>query len=142
MINVKIYLRTYPKNSQNGILWVSFYIARKKVNFSTKLEVEAKNWNEKKSAITSGDKNAKDKNLVLEHILSRINDVFVKYRLRDKKITRNLFFRAYHRPKDFCTFYDYVTAAMKKTSVRIKLSTMHTHERHQQDAGLCAQPHI
>lgn len=127
MINVKIYLRKYQKDSQSGILWVSFYIAREKVNFSTKVEVDAKNWNEKKNAITSGDKNAKDKNLVIEHILSRINDVFVKYRLRDKEITRNLFLRAYHRPTDYNTFYDYVTAAMKKTSVRMELSTMHTH---------------
>ena len=127
MINVKIYLRKYQKDSQSGILWVSFYIAREKVNFSTRVEVDEKNWNEKKNAITSGDKNAKDKNLVLEHILSRINDVFVKYRLRDKEITRNLFLRAYHRPTDFNTFYDFVTAAMKKTSVRIELSTLLTH---------------
>ena len=127
MINVKIYLRKYQKDSQSGILWVSFYIAREKVNFSTRVEVDEKNWNEKKNAITSGDKNAKDKNLVLEHILSRINDVFVKYRLRDKEITRNLFLRAYHRPTDFNTFYDFVTAAMKKTSVRIELNTLLTH---------------
>ncbi len=127
MINVKIYLRKYQKDSQSGILWVSFYIAREKVNFSTKVEVDAKNWNEKKNAITSGDKKAKDKNLVLEHILARVNDVFVKYRLRDKEITRNLFMRAYRRPTDFNTFYDFVTAAMKKTSVRIELSTLLTH---------------
>lgn len=35
--------------------------------------------------------------------------------------------RAYHRPTDFNTFYDFVTAAMKKTSVRIELSTLLTH---------------
>ena len=64
---------------------------------------------------------------MLEHILARVNDVFVKYRLRDKEITRNLFMRAYRRPTDFNTFYDFVTAAMKKTSVRIELSTLLTH---------------
>lgn len=127
MANVKLYLRKNNEEEKSGYIWLSFYIKNERVHFSTKVKVDEKNWNENKEAVTSGDKKAKDKNLVLEHILARVNDVFVKYRLRDKEITRNLFMRAYHRPTDFNTFYDFVTAAMKKTSVRIELSTLLTH---------------
>ena len=127
MANVKLYLRKSNEEEKTGFIWLSFYIKNERVHFSTKVKVDEKNWNENKEAVTSGDKKAKDKNLVLEHILARVNDVFVKYRLRDKEITRNLFMRAYHRPTDFNTFYDFVTAAMKKTSVRIELSTLLTH---------------
>lgn len=127
MANVKLYLRKNNEEEKSGYIWLSFYIKNERVHFSTKVKVDEKNWNENKAAVTSGDKKAKDKNLVLEHILSRIKDVFVKYRLRDKEITRNLFLRAYHRPTDFNTFYDFVTAAMKKTSVRIELNTLLTH---------------
>lgn len=127
MANVKLYLRKNNEEEKSGYIWLSFYIKNERVHFSTKVKVDEKNWNENKAAVTSGDKKAKDKNLVLEHILARVNDVFVKYRLRDKEITRNLFMRAYHRPSDFNTFYDFVTAAMKKTSVRIELSTLLTH---------------
>ena len=127
MANVKLYLRKNNEEEKSGYIWLSFYIKNERVHFSTKVKVDEKNWNENKAAVTSGDKKAKDKNLVLEHILARVNDVFVKYRLRDKEITRNLFMRAYHRPTDFNTFYDFVTAAMKKTSVRIELSTLLTH---------------
>lgn len=127
MANVKLYLRKNNEEEKSGYIWLSFYIKNERVHFSTKVKVDEKNWNENKEAVTSGDKKAKDKNLVLEHILARVNDVFVKYRLRDKEITRNLFMRAYRRPTDFNTFYDFVTAAMKKTSVRIELSTLLTH---------------
>jgi hypothetical protein len=57
MNNVKIYLRKY--NSENdGIVWISFYVNREKVNFSTKVSVDEKNWNEKKSCVSSNDKNS------------------------------------------------------------------------------------
>lgn len=126
MINIKTYLRQYQKNSA-GIVWISFYINRQKVNFSTKVAVETKNWNEKKGIVTAGDKQAADKNLIIESILARINNVFVKYRLRDKKLSRDLFLREYNRPSDFATFFDFVQEYMKKISHRTELTTLNTH---------------
>lgn len=126
MKNIKIYLRKYSDNT-SGIVWVSFYVQRQKVNFSTKVAVESKNWNEKKSLVTSGDKQAADKNLIIESILARINNVFVKYRLRDKKLSRDLFIREYNRPSDYATFFDFVQDYMKKISHRTELTTLNTH---------------
>ena len=34
---------------------VSFYVQRQKVNFSTKVSVEEKNWNDKKKRVSSSD---------------------------------------------------------------------------------------
>lgn len=126
MKSIKIYLRKYSDNT-SGIVWVSFYVQRQKVNFSTKVAVESKNWNEKKSLVTSGDKQAADKNLIIESILARINNVFVKYRLRDKKLSRDLFIREYNRPSDYATFFDFVQDYMKKISHRTELTTLNTH---------------
>lgn len=126
MKNIKIYLRKYSDNT-SGIVWISFYVQRQKVNFSTKVAVESKNWNEKKSLVTSGDKQAADKNLIIESILARINNVFVKYRLRDKKLSRDLFIREYNRPSDYATFFDFVQDHMKKISYRTELTTLNTH---------------
>lgn len=77
--------------------------------------------------VGSGDKNAADKNLIIENIHARINNVIVKYRLKDKKLTREAFLRAYHRPSDYTTFYEYVTAQQKRYSARIRMSTLSTH---------------
>lgn len=109
MIEVKTYLRKHNPNATSGVVWISFYLNRQKVNFSTKVSVEEKHWNDRKKIVTLGDKQAADKNLIIENILARINNVFVKYRLKDRQLTREAFLRAYHRPSDYDTFFEYVT---------------------------------
>lgn len=126
MNNVKTYLRKY--NSVNdGIVWISFFVNRERVNFSTKVHVDEKNWSEKRMRITSGDKDYEDKNLIIESILSRINNVFVKYRLKDKTISRDTFMRAYNKKTDFDTFFDFINEYQKKYSHKIEMSTFQTH---------------
>ena len=105
---------------------VSFYVNREKVNFSTKVSVDIKDWNDKKKCVGAGDKLAKDKNLIIETILARVNNVFVKYRLRDRKLTRDSFLKAYHRPTDYNTFFDFVTDYQKKESLKLEDSTYKT----------------
>ena len=126
MVTIKLYLRKYADDS-TGIVWISFYVNREKVNFSTKISVETKNWNERKMMVGGGDKMASDKNLILENILSRVNNVFVKYRLKDKKMTRDMFLRAYNRPTDYDTFFDFVVTYQRKYAVRMETSTLMTH---------------
>ena len=126
MKNIKIYFRKY-NNDTSGIVWISFYVQRQKINFSTKVTVEVKHWNEKKSIVAAGDKQSADKNLIIETILARINNVFVKYRLRDKNLSRDLFLREYNRPSDYATFFDFVRDYMKKISHRTELTTLNTH---------------
>ena len=126
MVTIKLYLRKYGNDSASGIVWISFYVNREKVNFSTKISVDIKNWNDKKKSIGAGDKEAGDKNLIIENILAKINNVFVKYRLRDKKLTRAAFLKAYHRPDDYTTFFEFVLEHQKKESLKLEDSTYKT----------------
>lgn len=126
MVTIKIYLRKYGDDPSTGVVWISFYVNREKVNFSTKVSVDVKNWNDKKKCVGVGDKLANDKNLIIENILSRINNVFVKYRLRDKKLTRAAFLKAYHRPSDYNTFFEFVIDHQKKESLKLEDSTYKT----------------
>ena len=71
MITIKIYLRKHVKDATSGIVWISFYVNREKVNFSTKVCVEEKNWNVKKQRVTNNDKLADDKNLIIDNIRQR-----------------------------------------------------------------------
>ena len=127
MIAIRIYLRTYT-NANSGIVWITFYLNREKIKISTRVSVDVKNWNEKKQRVTSGDKQAADKNLIIENILSRINNVLVKYRLRDKKITKDSFMRAYHRPDDYDSIFEFIADYQKKIGHRIEMSTFATHQ--------------
>lgn len=126
MVTIKIYLRKYGDDPSSGVVWISFYVNREKVNFSTKVSVEIKDWNDKKKCVGAGDKYARDKNLIIENILARVNNVFVKYRLRDKKLTRDSFLKAYHRPTDYNTFFEFVFEYQKKESLKLEDSTYRT----------------
>ncbi len=127
MVTIKIYFRKHNPELLSGVVWVMFYVNREKINFSTGVKCEEKHWNENKCCVGSGDKEAKDKNLIVEKIAARINDVFVKFRLRNKKITRESFFRAYNRPDDYDTFFDFVKEWQRKFSIKNEYATMSVH---------------
>lgn len=129
MSTINTYLRIHKKGQKSGIIWVNFYVGREKVNFSTRIQCDKSNWSEKKTLVLGGDKEAADKNLIIENIHSRINSVFVKYRLRNRKLTRESFLRSYNRPDDYDTFFEFVEAYRKGGADRmIELSTKKVHD--------------
>lgn len=126
MANVKFQYREYAGNS--GYIWVCFYVNREKVHFSTKVEVKGAAWSDKQQTVTAKDPYHKDKNLIIESIRARINNVLVKYRLKDRKLTRETFLRAYRRPSDFDTFVDFARYHQDKISAREAESTRKTED--------------
>ncbi|HEY5593150.1 MAG TPA: site-specific integrase [Paludibacter sp.] len=127
MITIKQYLRCDNKEKKSGYVWISFYVNREKVNFTTKIACEVKHWNEKTRKINIADPDASDKNLIIAKIVSRINDVIVKYRLRNKVLTRVGFMRSYNRPDDFESFYSFCTDYQKKIIGYTELVTINQH---------------
>lgn len=127
MITIKKYLRCDSKEKKAGFVWISFYVKREKINFSTKIACETKNWNEKTCLVRSTDKDASDKNLIIDKILARINDVIVKYRLKNKELTRTGFMRMYNRPDDFDNFFVFAVDYQKKIGHYTELVTLNQH---------------
>lgn len=106
------------------MIWVSFYLNREKVHFSTRIEIRGEAWSKKIQKVNGKDKEAADKNLILENVRARINNVIVKYRLKDKKINRETFMRAYRRPNDFETFFDFARHYQEIIKGKSKESTV------------------
>ena len=128
MITIKTYFRKSKEQTNEGFVWVSFYVNREKVNFSTRVKCLEKEFDQKHFRIRGNAPNASDKNLIIEKILARINDVLVKYRLRNKKITRTGFLKTYNRPDDYGTFFEFVKDYQKKFSSLNEPETMRVHE--------------
>lgn len=126
MENIKIYLRV-PEGKKEGSVYFSFYINRQKVHFSAKVRCLKKNWDLKNSRIKAGDVDSDDKNKIIQHQYSRIIDVFVRYRLKNKNLTRDAFLRAYNRPDDFATFFEFIENNQKKINYGNELTTYYTH---------------
>ena len=116
MSKINLYLRSEGKDKTDGYIWVKFYVSSQKVNFSTRVKVLAANWNAVTCRIKYSDKEYKDKNLIITNTEARINDVFVKYRLKNRKLTKDGFMKAYHRPDDFDTFHEFCEFYKKEIS--------------------------
>ena len=124
-MNTNFYLRTSTKDSTKGYVWYSFYVNREKIHESTRLPLDVKDWDEKRSRVKKGAEGADDKNLIIESIAARITDVDVRFRLRNRKPTKESFLRAMRRPCDFDSFFSFVDYIRKK-DVRLGESTKKT----------------
>lgn len=129
MANIIVYLRKESQTQSHGIVWVKFYVDRKKVNFSTKVKCDEKNWSLKLLRVNAADKESKDKNLIIENILARINNVFVRFRLKDKKLTKDLFDKYYNRPDDYDTFYEFCEKHKRDISKFTEDGTLANHNK-------------
>jgi site-specific recombinase XerD len=98
------------------------------VHFSSKVRCEKKNWDKRKMIVKGSDTSYIDKNRVIENIRARINDVFVKYRLRNKTLTRDSFLRAYNRPSDYSTFFEFIKANKRNINFGNEVTTNYTHK--------------
>lgn len=127
MINYKLYLRFHTANKDAGVIYVSFYVNREKVHFTTKVECAMKDWDEKERVVKASDPLADDKNLILNDVKARINDVFVKYRLKNKKLSRQGFIRSYNKPTDYTDFYAYYDEKKKLWSKSLELQSVQNH---------------
>lgn len=125
MKQIRIYLRQHAKE-QESIVWISFYLNREKVNFSVKIKCKTNDWNTIKMRVRFSDPMASDKNLIIEQTLARINKVIVRYRLRERLLTRELFQRAYNRPSDFDDFYSFVEDYSQRIKRTLEDSTRST----------------
>ncbi|EXZ44721.1 putative phage integrase domain protein, partial [Bacteroides fragilis str. 2-F-2 len=47
------------------------------------------------------NKEAKDINLIIERLKAKVNDILVKYRLKNLTLNKEAFIREYNNPSDF-----------------------------------------
>ena len=129
MANITVYqAKSYISKNGAAPLYVSLYIERSKISIPTKISVAIENFDPASGKVKSGEKGFKDKNIMIEKIQARINDIQVKYRLQNKKLTKEAFWRMYNRPDDFDTFFAFVRHYWKKHPNEIEFSTYRTHE--------------
>lgn len=103
------------------------YINRTKVRIPTKVKVTKADWDATKGFVRGNSQLAKDRNLIINKVRSRINDVLVKARLRDEKLTKESFLRYYHNPKEFDSFYEFMVYYYNKVNRMKEENTLKTY---------------
>lgn len=129
MTSVRIVRRKNEDRYGDAQLYAEFYLQREKVRIPVGLKVSRAEWDAKSMRVAGRSQMASDKNLIIEGVLSRITDVFVKARLSDEKLTRAEFLKRYNKPQsggmDFTTFLDKYYVEVRP---RLKYNTLKVHK--------------
>ena len=111
----------------NAPLYITFYLSKEKLMLPCKVSVPVTKFDEKSGLLKGNSKEAKDINLIVNNLKARVNDILVKFRLRNQALTKEIFMREYNNPSDYKTFHDFVKEYMKAYSRRIEMGTLKHH---------------
>ena len=108
-------------------LYLSLYLGHEKVVIPCRLSVPAEKFDSKRGVMKGSGKEVKDINLILEKQKAKVNDILVRYRLRNMSLNKEAFIREYNNPSDYKSFHDFVAHYMKSYSRRIEMGTFKHH---------------
>lgn len=108
MSRVIVYLRKGILNKEGkSPIQLHVHLKGKKIPLSTGVYVNPNDWSKDKSVMQGSSKEAKDNNLIIKNCVSRVNDIFVRYKLQNKDITPDLLKIEYSKPSIFIDFYQF-----------------------------------
>lgn len=123
MAIISIKRRTDERRDGFAGLYAVFNINREKVRVPIGLKVRAGDWDARAEKVKGRGKEVNDKNLIIENVRAKINDVLVRVRLSDTSLTKSLFWAMFRQPAsklragNFITFcWDYMNANRKANS--------------------------
>ncbi|MDR1403494.1 MAG: phage integrase SAM-like domain-containing protein, partial [Tannerellaceae bacterium] len=106
MPTYKVILKKVNKKGEAPV-YVTFYIGRKKIEIPVRTSISPKDFDKKKGHVKPSCEFYRDRNLFIDNLRAKINNIFVKYRLRDKELTVDMFWSEFHNPADFKDFFDF-----------------------------------
>jgi integrase/recombinase XerD len=124
MPKVTAYIRDdYKKKDGSCAVNFLFYIERQRVVIPAGLSVMPEDWDTEKGRVKGKSLEAKDANLIIQNIRAKINDVFVRFRLEDRKISRATFFKEFNDDTSFVDFWDFFEKTLEKRRGSISENT-------------------
>jgi len=95
-------------------LYCTLYIGRQRIRIPIGIKINPKNWDSENERVKGNGKDARDANLIINNVKSRVNDIFVNYRLNNRKLTKEIFIREYGSNSDYVDFWDFMEKELKK----------------------------
>lgn len=127
MAEISNYIST-SVNTRTGMspIYVTFYLQNQKVTIPTKVSTKREWFIDGK--VCRKDKDWKDKNLIIDQIRGHVSNIFTKYRLREKVLTKTMFMQQWTRPTGYDTFYDFADWFMMNHTKELELGTIKNHK--------------
>jgi integrase/recombinase XerD len=128
MSRVVVILRDdYLRRDGKASVLLQIYLNRKRIVLPTGIKAEPENWNGEKSRVKGNTKDAKDKNMIINVCVARVNDIVVRYRLQNKILTADLLRNEYKNPSVFLDFLEFCDKELKHKKGMAASATIKSH---------------
>lgn len=106
----------YNRDDKTSLVYLITYIKRKKVTINTNVRVKRYLWDDQDKKIIGNSPQVKDDNLIIRACYSRLNDIFVRYRLmhKHKSLTKEIVEKEYATPSGSEDFYLFIEEIISK----------------------------
>ncbi len=118
---------TFLKKDGTASIYIVVSIRGKKTKFNTGVSVPPNSFNTEDKRVKGKSQRAKDLNLIIDDTISKINDIFVRYRLQHKELTPDLLRQEYKNPSLYIDFYKFLKEAIHERKGEIANSTINQH---------------
>ena len=99
--------KTIKKDGTSAV-YALVHINYKSLKINTGVTVSPDRFDKIKGRVRGTSKEDRDENLIIDNCLSRINEIFVRYRLQQKMLTADLLLREYKNPSMYIDFYKFL----------------------------------
>jgi len=129
MGTITAYIReNYEKKNGTTPIYFRFNINRQKIRIPTGISVEETKWDAENQRIKGSSQDVKDDNLILRNIRSQINNIFVSYRLSERRITKELFLKEFNSNSKFSDMWAFMEDEIEKRKGILANNTYRAHK--------------
>lgn len=130
MAIISIKRRSEERRDGYAALYAVFNINREKVRVPIGLTVRADDWDQEAEKVKGRGKEVNDKNLIIENVRARVNDVLVRARLTNVILTRALFWAMYRQPVSQYKAGEFISFCWEYMNVNKKANAFNTWKQH------------
>jgi integrase/recombinase XerD len=113
--------QTIKKNGECAV-YAIVQLKNKTIKINTGVSIAPALFDKDKNRIKGNSQDVKDANLIIDKVLSRINDVFVRYRLQAKELTPALFNREYENPSLYIDFHSFIQKTIREREMNKEIT--------------------
>jgi integrase len=115
MASIKICINDYYKRQDGeAFVYLVTYVKRKRVIINTYVKVKIDLWDPAAAKLKGNGKEINDLNLIITNCRSRLNDIFVRYRLMHRELSAEILREEYESPSRSENFYSFIEEIISK----------------------------
>jgi site-specific recombinase XerD len=117
----------YRKRNGDSAVYLVVHTGGKTLKFNTGVSCSPNKWDYENARLKGRHRKAKDKNLIIEESLARINDIFVRYRLQHVRLTPEDLKKEWKNPSRLIDFYAWMNETIIERRFEITDSSIRQH---------------